>query len=204
MERFGSIRAAHSVVRRVTGQATARSPKAMEARFATNRELLQGLVAYLSQHGRAPEADECPDADELISVFGSLQAAVRLVEAVLGTEQWESVRQQRRQDLTVYLALAAFGGRSRLSELPVSLQRDVRAAFTTYRRACEESDALLFAAGDATIVDASCAAASIGKLTPEALMCIERLSVSYHRYSASLKDAAACSRGQCQERPSSS
>jgi DNA phosphorothioation-associated putative methyltransferase len=165
VERFGTIRAAYSVVRLVTGQGPARSPRVSEAAFAENRELLEGLVAYLSERGRIPEADELATAPQLIARFGSLKAASRLVERVLGTEQWHQVRQERCEELRLYLALAAFGGRARLSELPIELQRDIRSFFGSYKAACEEADHLLFAAGRSETIDAACRSAPIGKLT---------------------------------------
>ena len=169
VERFGSIRAAFAVIRLVTGQATARSPRVSERVFAENRQLLEELVGFLSTHGRVPERDELPVADQLIARFGSLKAATRLVENVLGAEQWQQVRTERRQELAVFLALAAFGGRARYSELSIGLQRDIRAIFGSYKSACEEADRLLFAAGDPEVVDQACRSASVGKLTSEAL-----------------------------------
>jgi hypothetical protein len=169
VERFGSIRSAHAVVRMVTGQGAARSPRAREERFAENRDVLQDLLRYLSQHGRPPEADELHNASDVLSRFGSIGAAVRLVEAVLGRDQWDAVRRQRRDELLVFLALSAFGGRPKISKLPLVLQRDIRAAFGSYRRACEAADLLLFAAGNSADIDAACARSRIGKVTQEAL-----------------------------------
>ena len=48
-------------------------------------------------------------------------------------------------------------------------QADVKAFFGTYVRACERADELLFSAGRTEAINAACAAATCGKLTPEAL-----------------------------------
>jgi DNA phosphorothioation-associated putative methyltransferase len=65
--------------------------------------------------------------------------------------------------------LARFDGRPRFSDLPRVLQLDVRALFSTYRRACALADDLLFSAGNPQAIDAACCAALVGKLTPGAL-----------------------------------
>jgi DNA phosphorothioation-associated putative methyltransferase len=69
----------------------------------------------------------------------------------------------------VYLSLSAFGGRPRLGELPTQLQYDVKAFFSTYKRACTLADALLFKAGDRASIDQACQQSTIGKRTRDAL-----------------------------------
>ena len=72
-------------------------------------------------------------------------------------------------DLLVHLALARFHGRSRFSDLPDELQRDIRAFFRNYKRACEEADRLLFATANKDAVLLACRASGGGKLTPTAV-----------------------------------
>jgi DNA phosphorothioation-associated putative methyltransferase len=69
----------------------------------------------------------------------------------------------------VYLALAAFGGRPRFSDLPPDLQHDTRDLFGNYREACAQADKLLFRVGSQEAVDVACRTATVGKFTPEAL-----------------------------------
>ena len=99
----------------------------------------------------------------------SSRRAFALVQRVTGAEQWDRIRDERTQDLLVYLALAHFSKRPRFSALPLPLQLDVRAFFNTYAAACERADKLLFSAGDTAAVSAACAAAPCGKLLPDAL-----------------------------------
>ncbi len=70
--------------------------------------------------------------------------------------RWEAIARRRREDLLVYLALARFRKRPALSLLPLTLQRDMKAFFGTYTKACAEADALLFKAGDAAAIDEAC------------------------------------------------
>src|SRR5205085_4433992 len=71
--------------------------------------------------------------------------------------------------LLVYLALARFRKRPILSQLPCTLQRDMRAFFGTYTKACRQADELLFWAGDAGAIDEACAHSRVGKLLPDDL-----------------------------------
>lgn len=102
-------------------------------------------------------------------VFGSVRRAFALVERVTGAEGWRGIKDERAQDLLVWLVLAQFAKRPRVSALPQELQADVKAFFGAYARACERADELLFSAGRTEAVNAACAAAACGKLTPEAL-----------------------------------
>ena len=69
----------------------------------------------------------------------------------------------------MYLALARFRGRPRLSGLPPALQWDIRSLFSTYKFACATADTLLFRAGEVAAVDQACRVSTVGKLTPTAL-----------------------------------
>ena len=71
--------------------------------------------------------------------------------------------------MLVYLALARFRKRPCLSLLPLALQRDMKAFFGTYTRACAEADELLFKAGDAAAIDEACKRSTVGKLLPDDL-----------------------------------
>jgi DNA phosphorothioation-associated putative methyltransferase len=53
--------------------------------------------------------------------------------------------------------------------LPIGLERDIRAFFGSYTKACRQADDLLFRAGNAEAVDEACRQSKIGKLLPNAL-----------------------------------
>ena len=101
--------------------------------------------------------------------FGSLRRAFAVIQQITDLETWESIARRRREDILVYLALARFRKRPALSLLPHTLQRDMRAFFGSYTKACAEADALLFTAGDADAVEEACKRSSIGKLLPDDL-----------------------------------
>lgn len=160
--------------------------------YSTYQELLRPLVQFVTDRGRLPFVDELPTASSIIEVFGSLRKAFRLVKTVTEDERWEGIRSERSQDLLVYLALAQFDGRTSFGHQPLSLQRDVKALFGTYRRACSEADELLFSLGRPGVVATACKQSSIGKLTPSALYLHESAVPSV---SPALRLYEGCARG---------
>ena len=136
---------------------------------AGHRELLAPLVAFVTGRGRLPVDRELPEAPRLTPVFGSVARAFSLLRRATGAGRWDRIRQERRADLLVYLALAAFPKRPRFGALPEATRHDVRAFCGSYKAGCAEADALLFSAGDQDAVDRACRDAGVGKLLPDAL-----------------------------------
>ena len=140
-----------------------------DALYEEHKELLRPLLEFLGARGRLPDSTELIQAQEIVSVFGSLGRAFRLLRSVVGDSQWADVESQRTQDLLVYLALSRFDKRPKWSELPRDVQLDVRAFFTHYQSACELADALLFSIGEVAALDRHIRECAIGKQTPTAL-----------------------------------
>lgn len=152
------------VANRFRRRTAAPKKRRSELLYEENRELLDALIAAMAELGRPPEQDEWARVPELVERLGSVSKAVGLVRRITGAEGWEAIAQRRREDLLVFLALARFRSRPALSQLPVALQRDIRAFIGPYTRACKEADELLFRVGDADAIDAACGAAKVGKL----------------------------------------
>ncbi len=140
-----------------------------EVLFEQHKERLELLLAFLTSRGRLPEAAELPEAEGICQAFGSLKRAYGVIRRVTGGEEWDTIQAERQQDLLLYLALSRFEGRPRFMHLPRDLQRDVRAFFSSYRRACALADELLFSAGNRVAVEQACRRAPVGKLTRQAL-----------------------------------
>lgn len=174
VETFGSLRAAFALIRRATGGArwadvdTGR-PSQAERRFDQHRALLEPLIAFVEERGRLPRPGELASAPAISDVFGSVRAAFSIVRRVTGSERWKLIEDRARRNFLVYLALAAFGGRPRFSDLPDDLQLDVRDLFGTYKNAIVEADQLLYGAGNLEALDQAARTAPVGKLTSEAL-----------------------------------
>ncbi len=137
--------------------------------FEENRELLQPLMDFAEQRGRIPDTSEVANANDLVSRFGSVRRAFRVVLTVTDESGWERVQRERAVDLLVHLALMRFHGRPRWSELPEGLQRDVRAFYANYKEACVQADRLLFATGNDAAVQLAMRASGVGKRTGNAL-----------------------------------
>jgi DNA phosphorothioation-associated putative methyltransferase len=140
-----------------------------ELRFEEHRALLEPFMTAIAELGRLPEEDEFPQAGEVAARFGSLKRGFALVRRVTGPAEWDAIRHSRTEDLLVYLALARFRRRPPLGQLPRTLQRDMRAFFGTYTKACQRADELLFRTGDAAAIDEACKRSATGKLLPDDL-----------------------------------
>jgi DNA phosphorothioation-associated putative methyltransferase len=140
-----------------------------EVLYEENQELLDAFMEALAEYGRLPDPEEWPRVAEVAERFGSLNRAHGLVRRITGPEEWDEIARRRREDLLVFLALSRFRRRPVLSGLPRTLQRDIKAFFGTYTKACKDADELLFSAGRAEAIDEACKRASLGKLLPNAL-----------------------------------
>ena len=137
--------------------------------FEQYRELFDSLITFITDRGRLPDELELPTASTIHEKIGSFRRAFAIIRQVTGEEQWEIIREERSQDLLVYLALSRFAGRPRFSDLPSELQFDIRAFFSTYHRACELANDLLFSAGKVDVIRNACRTSPVGKQTPHAL-----------------------------------
>ena len=141
----------------------------VESTIEDHKELLRPLIEFFEERGRAPAEDELPGGDEIRERFGSLLRALRLVQRAHDAEEWRKVVTARGEDLLIFLALSRFDGRPRFGQLPLPVRRDIRAIFSSYRRACEEADVALVAVGDMGRVSKAARGSGVGKLTPPAI-----------------------------------
>ena len=156
-------------VNRVSGHRRIPGIKESQELVDDHKELIDPLMAFVTERGRLPVDGELPTARQLSQIFGSAARAFSLLRRVTGADCWDRIRQERRADVLVYLALAAFPKRPRFGALPEELRHDIRAFFGSYKSGCTEADALLFSAGNQDAVDRACRDATVGKLLPDAL-----------------------------------
>ncbi|MEO2016234.1 MAG: DNA phosphorothioation-associated putative methyltransferase, partial [Fuerstiella sp.] len=143
--------------------------KVSEVLFEQNKDILEPFMEALTRYGRIPGEEELPESPAIIESLGSLQRAFHLVQKVTDEAPWKEISQRRREDLLVYLALARFRRRPKITQLPMSAQRDIKAFLGSYRTACQQADELLFSAGDPDAINAACCRASVGQLVDNAL-----------------------------------
>jgi DNA phosphorothioation-associated putative methyltransferase len=141
----------------------------VELRLEEARQTLEPLMEIIAGLGRLPDPTEFAGTQAMIERFGSLKRAFAVIRRITGEETWEAIAQRRREDVLVYLALARFRKRPVFSVLPLTLQRDMKAFFGSYGKACAEADELLFRAGDESAIDEACQRSSVGKLLPDDL-----------------------------------
>ena len=134
-----------------------------EELFEHQQDILQPLMNFVSERGRLPVDLELQVALRIKEAFGSIARAFSLIRRVTGADEWGATRQERRDDLLVYLALAAFGKRPKLGQLPDTLRYDLRAFFGTYKAAWAEADRLLYSVGDQEVLNRACGQAPVGK-----------------------------------------
>jgi hypothetical protein len=174
-ELFGSVRSAFLVIRRVTGAENwsdvgiGEVARGALPRFNDHQEILQPLMDFLEGRGRLPHPGELANEAEIHASLGGLRRAFSLICRATGSSRWKEFAARRKEDFLIYVALSAFGGRPRFSELSEDLQHDARDFFGSYREACRQADLLLFAAGDPDARNAAFKECRVGKLTPEAL-----------------------------------
>jgi len=141
-----------------------------ETLFNEHEAILQPLIDFWAKRGRMPADHELgSDMGPLLEIFGSAKRAFQVIKRVTDAKEWDAIAAERAQDLQLYLALSQFDGRPRYSDLPEELKHDVKAFFSTYTKACQVADELLFSLGDPEVIEASCKSSEVGKLTPSAI-----------------------------------
>lgn len=174
LEVFDSLRTAFVVLRQASqhglwSDVDVGTRKTSRARFEEHLDDLQVLIDFVSDRGRLPRAGELSNEKILKAKFTSVRAAFSLVRRVTGPGPWEDFEATARDSFLVYAAVAAFGGRPKMSELSIDMQYDAKDLFGSYSAACREADDLLHQIADQDAINAACEKAEFGKLTPEAL-----------------------------------
>lgn len=149
-----------------------------ELLFEENQDVLEPLMQVLTLLGRLPDPEEFPESERVIQRFGSLKRAFALIRRVTEEQPWEEIAQRRTEDLLVYLALSQFKHRPKLSQIPATIQRDIKAFLGSYNQACARADVLLFRAGDPSAINKACEQADVGQLVENALV-VHRSAVDY-------------------------
>lgn len=102
-----------------------------ELRLEETRQALEPLMEAIASLGRVPDPVEFSGAQPIIERFKSLKRGFAAIQRITGSETWEAIARRRREDLLVYLALARFRKRPSQEQLPLTLQRDMKAFFGT-------------------------------------------------------------------------
>lgn len=138
-------------------------------RFEDYQEQLAPLMAFVTERGRLPVKGELPDEPQLVSEFGSLRRAFKVILQATDEAEWDAIAYRHSLDILVYLALSSFGQRPTPLQLAPEIRHDIKAFFGDYQEACEVADKMLFSLGKPGVVAKSCRQSKIGKHLPTAL-----------------------------------
>ncbi|MET9454115.1 DNA phosphorothioation-associated putative methyltransferase [Streptomyces canus] len=130
---------------------------------------ISALVDYVERRGRPPRIEEMPRATAELLAHLKPGELKRLVRETSDPEKVAHGAKRTTLDTLLYLAVELFNGRGPFSDLPLGIQLDVRAFFSSYREACQRSDRLLLKLRDDGYVRSTMHASVIGKMTPTAL-----------------------------------
>lgn len=167
---FRSDEQRHSFVSsRYRRRMRAPTPRVSDLLFENHKPLFEVLISFFTLRGRLPVVEELAEGQQIIRELGSFKRAFAVVRRVTGSEQWESISEERKKDLLVFLALAMFPRCPELKSLPLVMQHDLRWFFSGYTNARSEARDLLFSVGKMNLIDSVCQQAKQGKLLPEAL-----------------------------------
>ncbi|MEZ0071633.1 DNA phosphorothioation-associated putative methyltransferase [Planotetraspora sp. GP83] len=127
------------------------------------------IVDYLEHRGRLPRLEEMPQ--QVIALLGHLRPPElnRLAHQAADPLKVEEAAKRSALDTLLFLALELFHGRGPASSLPLSVQLDIRAFFTSYAEACKRADRLLLKLRDDAYVRRAMTGSVAGKFTPTAL-----------------------------------
>jgi DNA phosphorothioation-associated putative methyltransferase len=137
--------------------------------YERHTELLQELASFLEDRGRLPDASELDGGESLLSAFGTIRQAFRVLCRATGRSDWSAEAARARENLLVYLALSAFSGRPRMGTLPPDIQRDIKELFGSFRAATAEADNLLFSLRSEEALTHIVQDLTVGKKLPDAL-----------------------------------
>ncbi|MDQ8203347.1 DNA phosphorothioation-associated putative methyltransferase [Pelagicoccus sp. SDUM812003] len=135
--------------------------------YEKHKELLDDYWGRLLDLGRQPKESEFDRISEVRKACGPIPRAMALFEDRFGSDTMEAAREQRREDILVYLASSQFKKRVPFKEYSEKLQNDIRTFFGGYELAIKKATELLFAAGDPGEIELACEKVPFGWHTEE-------------------------------------
>lgn len=137
--------------------------------YERNAELLDSFWSKMLELGRVPTKNEFDRYDDLRKEVGSTNKAKGLFVQRFGEETLSRAFELRRNDLQVYLALSNFRKQVPFKHLPDGLRIDIKTFLGGYKSAAEESQLLLFSAGNPEVITKLCEDTAFGFLDQQAL-----------------------------------
>lgn len=126
------------------------------------------VISFAEAKGRPPLLEEIPPETAPLIAELTRSELLRLVQRSANLTRLAEGTKRSTLDTLLYLGISIFNGRPRLSDLPISVQADIRHCFASYKEACARADRLLLKIRDDTYVRGAMNN-SVGKLTATAL-----------------------------------
>jgi len=130
---------------------------------------LAAVVDQFERRGRVPKIEEAPAPLARLLAHLRPSEIKRLVQGSADPGKVADGAKRTTLQTLLFLAVELFNGRGPFSGLPLGVQLDVRAFFSSYKEACWRADRLLLKLRDDQYVRGAMNASRTGKLTPTAL-----------------------------------
>lgn len=130
---------------------------------------IASVVDHTEQRGRIPRLEEMPGQMAELLAHLSISELQRLVRSSAAPEKITEGAKRSTLTTLLFLAVELFNGRGPFSCLPLPVQLDVRAFFSSYKEACQRADRLLLKLREDSYVRGAMQASKVGKLTQTAL-----------------------------------
>ena len=131
--------------------------------FEDYQELLTPLMVFYTKRGRLPVKGELAEEAAIKEEFKTYRRAFNLILQSTDKAEWDAIKEKRRQDLLVYLALGNFQGRPTIRRIAPEIKEDAKALLISYKQACLLSDILLLGVSNLEKIGNLCQQSSIGK-----------------------------------------
>ena len=131
--------------------------------FEDYQELLTPLMAFYTQRGRLPVKGELAEEAAIKEEFKTYRRAFNLILQSTDKAEWDAIKEKRRQDLLVYLALGNFQGRPTIRKIAPEIKEDAKALLISYKQACLLADILLLGVSNLEKIGELCQQSSLGK-----------------------------------------
>lgn len=140
-----------------------------EQLYTAHRAMIESFWERIINLGRIPTAQEYDNFEDLKNTVGSPKWIYNWFIERYGKEELNAAIERRKEDLLVYLALSNFKQRVPFSNLPESLQLDIKSFFGGYRNAQSSALVELFKIGKPGVIQALCDGFNEGYLDEQAL-----------------------------------
>ncbi len=131
--------------------------------FENYQELLIPLMEFYTQRGRLPVKGELGEEAAIKEEFKTYRRAFNLILQSTDKNKWDAIKEKRRQDLLVYLALGNFQGRPTIRKIAPEIKEDAKALLISYKQACLLADILLLGVSNLEKIGDLCQQSAIGK-----------------------------------------